>query len=142
MDLLLKLVNCGKCGLPTRHRIAILEEISQLQSELVFDVRYINYACPECNFLARSPLGEAKFFSEVDRRKFPDDLTVSLVSLGCVGKDCESPVILLASVKREMGTEVSVMEAMRLWQNHSAHCAKHFPPKEPLDFRESLMLPR
>lgn len=141
MDIFMREIQCAKCGTRTRYRTSTLEQISQHQSVLHGDVRYINYACPECNTLTQSPiLPGAKVFRDVDLSKFPDDLTVEIVSLECDATDCKSPVILLSAVKHEAGKPVFASSAMSVWHNHSAQCANHHPPRLPLDFGSSYKL--
>jgi hypothetical protein len=134
MDVLMRQVQCGRCGLTTRHRGSMLDKIFEHQSVLSQDERHINYACPECNHLALSlvvPGGRVD--PEVNLKKFPDDLTNWLVVLRCEKIGCESRVILLAPVKHEGGKEVALTEAMSQWRNHSARCANNHPPLYPLD---------
>jgi hypothetical protein len=64
------------------------------------DGTYINHACPLCNELTRSRIQSEAKIQDIDLTKFPDDLTVYIVFLKCAGIDCESPVILLAPVKK------------------------------------------
>jgi hypothetical protein len=142
MDVLMREVQCANCGTLTRHRASILERIIQHQSELREDVRYINYACPECNMLTRSQiLPGAKVFRDVDPLRFPADLTVEILSLECDATGCESPVILLAATKHEEGKQVFATAKMHLWRTRSAQCASHHPPRLPLDFRGSYSPP-
>jgi hypothetical protein len=103
VDVFMREVKCANCGTATRHLLPILERIIQLQSVSLKDGTHINYACPECNTLTRSLVVRgANVFREVDLSKFPDDLTLYGVSLQCAKTGCESRVILLAPVKREI----------------------------------------
>src|ERR1035437_7956802 len=101
MDVFTREVVCANCGDPTRYPASILEQIVQRQSESLPDATYINYACPRCKTLTRSPLArEGRIVLDTDRSKLLADLTVYCVFLRCVQEDCESRVILLAPVKR------------------------------------------
>jgi hypothetical protein len=143
VDVFMREVECSMCGARTRHRITVLEEIIQHQSAPSDGGCYINYACPECSTLTRSlVIPGAKVFRGMDLSKFPEDLTVSFVSLECVGQGCESPVILLAAVKHEQGTDASTVGALSRWHNHNARCANDHAPHEPFDFRSSLRPPK
>jgi hypothetical protein len=139
---LLQEVRCEFCRDSTRHRMSILEEIIQRQSVLLPDGRYINFACPECNMLTRSPLRTARLFPEVDLSKFPDDLRLYVVSLQCAEGNCESPVILLAAVKIEIEEADWTMHAQTNWHNHNAACANGHPPKAPLEIRGWMQPPK
>ena len=133
-DVFMREVQCVNCGKTTRHLLPILERIIQLQSGLSYGETYINYACPECNLLTRSLVVRgAKIFRDMDLSKFPVDLTLYAVSLKCAKTGCESRVILLAPVKREVSEEEWLRHAQTKWRNHSALCANKHQPIYPLE---------
>lgn len=142
MDVFMREIECANCGTLTRHPASTLERIIQHQSVLREDVRYINYACPECNTLTQSPILPAKVFRDVDLSKFPADLTVEILSLECDATDCVSPVILLAGTKHKEGKPAFATAKMHLWRTHSAQCANHHPPRLPLGFRGAYVPPQ
>lgn len=141
-DVFMREVECSNCGALTRHHSSILERIAALQSWWRQDALYINYACPECNLLTLSPVvPQGKIFQGVDLSKFPDDLTDWIVTLECEGKGCESRVILLGAVKRELGSEVSLLEGMNRWRIHNAQCQSNFAPASQLRLVHAEKLP-
>ena len=122
-------VQCACCGDTTRHRLPILEQIIHLQSMSYRDETYVNYACPQCNRLTRSRVVPgAKEFHEVDLSKFPDDLTPYVVYLRCAETGCESRIVLLAPVKREIPDKDVPKHGMMNWHNQSAYCANGHQP--------------
>jgi hypothetical protein len=97
---------------------------------------YINYACPVCNKLTSSCVqSEAKISQDIDLTKFPDDLTVYIVFLKCTGVDCESPVILLAPVKKEVHDAELMTYIRENWTTHGAACSKGYLPTHPYEVR-------
>jgi hypothetical protein len=142
-DVFMKEVQCVNCERNTRHLLPILERIIQLQSALSEGDTYINYACPQCNTLMRSLVVRgAKVFREVDLSKFPDDLTLYGVSLQCAKTGCESRVILLAPVKREISEEDLLTHMQTNWRNLSALCANNHRPIYPLEIHEWVKWPQ
>lgn len=129
-------VRCSNCGVLTRHRNTILEEIIQYQSALSEGVRQINYLCPECNMLTRSPLlpGAEVFLGEdlAKRRVYPRPC---IVSLQCEESRCESRVILLAAVKVGMSEDEIRSQMQTDWRIGAALCEKGRPPKHPFEIR-------
>jgi hypothetical protein len=114
------------------------------QQKSVCDARgHINYACPECNTLMRSLVVRgANVFREVDLSKFPDDLTLYGVSLQCAKTGCESRVILLAPVKREIDEDEFSTHMQTNWRNRSALCANDHRPIYPLQIRDWMKWPQ
>ena len=143
VDAFMREVKCANCGTTTRHLLPILERIIQLQSVSLKDGTHINYACPECNTLTRSLVVRgANVFREVDLSKFPDDLTLYGVSLQCAKTGCESRVILLAPVKREIGEDEFSTHMQTNWRNRSTLCANDHRPIYPLQIRDWMKWPQ
>jgi hypothetical protein len=137
VDVFMREVQCANCGTTTRHQLPILERIIQLQSAKLQGETYINYACPECNTLTRSLVARgAKVFVDMDLSAFPHDLTLYGVSLQCAKTGCESRVLLLALVKREIPEDELSTHMQTNWRNHGALCANDHRPIYPLQIRE------
>ena len=126
-------VHCRNCGRPTRHPVAILKRIIELQSVSNGDGIWINYACPECNRLTRSLVAlEIKAFEGL-LSKFLDDVAECGVSLECAKSGCKSPVILLAPMRRDIDNRHRYVQEN--WEQLSAACLQDFPPISPLEVR-------
>ena len=135
MDVVIREVQCANCGRSTWHPASTLEQIVQLQSVLLQDVRYINYACPECNKLTRSPLRPARFVPEAAVLQILRGLASYVVSLECARQGCESPVMLLASAKDEASLQAAREND---WYTLSAVCLNNAAPIYPYEFRGSM----
>jgi len=68
----------------------------------------------------------------MDLSAFPHDLTLYGVSLQCAKTGCESRVLLLALVKREIPEDELSTHMQTNWRNHSALCANDHRPIYPL----------
>jgi len=91
---------------------------------------YINYACPVCSKLSQSRVEpEAKASRDVD------DLTVYIMFLRCANSNCQSPVILLAPMKKDVGEGELRTQIREAWNTHSAVCANGHPPTHPYEVR-------
>jgi hypothetical protein len=134
-DVLMREIVCRDCLCRTRQPYLTLEPVIWLQAMSSEDGTYINYACPLCNKLTRSRIQSEAKIQDIDLTKFPDDLTVYIVFLRCAGIDCESPVILLAPVKKEV-TDAELMTHIREnWTNRGAACSKGHVPSYPFEGR-------
>ena len=119
-----------------RQPLATLEPILWLQAQSAENGTYINYACPTCGQVTRSRVqSETRSFQDTAPTKFPNDVTVYIVFLKCANDDCESPVILLAPVKKEVGEEEFMTHIRENWTTLGAACAKGYPPAYPYEGR-------
>jgi hypothetical protein len=91
---------------------------------------YINYACPACYKLSQS-----RIESEAKTSQGVDDLTVYIMFLRCAKSDCQSPVILLAPMKKDVSEPELRTHIREAWSTHSAACAKGHPPLHPYEVR-------
>ena len=134
MDVFTREVTCSNCGDTTRFPTSILKEIVQGQSETLPGATYINYACPRCKALTRSPLAPAvNVVRDTDRSRLLDGLEIYVVSLQCAQDDCESHVIALAAVMiREAGGLGVEDHAQMIWHNRSARCTNNHAPRHPI----------
>jgi hypothetical protein len=97
---------------------------------------YINYACPMCSKLTQSRVeSEAKNFQDIDSTRFPDDLAVYIVFLKCADTGCQSPVILLAPVRKQVSEAEMITHIRENWRTHGAVCASGHPPTYPYEVR-------
>jgi DNA-directed RNA polymerase subunit RPC12/RpoP len=135
-DVLMREVVCRNCSHRTRLPVPTLEPVLWLQATFSQDGTYINYACPACGKLTSSSMeSAAKISRDVDLKKFPDDLTVYIVFLKCAGTSCESPVIVLAPVKKEVRDVELMAHIHATWNTDNAICAKGYPPMYPYEGR-------
>jgi hypothetical protein len=135
-DVLMREIVCRNCGSRTRQQLPTLEPIMWLQATFSAEGTCINYACPVCNKLSQSFVeSQAKIFEDIELTKIPDDLTVYIVFLRCAHNGCESPVILLAPVKKEVSDGELLTHIRENWSSNGAACAKGYPPTYPYQAR-------
>lgn len=136
MQAFMEEVHCSTCGRPTRHLDSTLGRIVQLQSVSNEAGKWINYACPLCNSVTRSLVAPVvKIFDRVDLSKFPDDVIEFGVSLECAKSGCESPVILLAPMRRDIGEDRYLEYMQKNWTTQGAACLKGSVPLYPFEVR-------
>lgn len=129
-------VRCSTCRRPTPHLAPTLGQIVELQSVLSEDGRYINYACPLCNSVTRSPVvWGANVFEGADLSKFPGGLIEFAVILECAKSGCKSPVVLLAPMRSDIPEDKRQEYMQQNWMLQGAACLENFPPLVPFDVR-------
>ena len=128
-------VICENCWCHTSQPFSTLEPILWLQANSSEEGIYINYACPGCGKLTQSLVESVKTLPEADSAKCPGDLTSYIVFLKCKKAGCETPVIVLAPVKKTFSEADFMAHIRKNWTNHGAACAKGHPPAHPYEVR-------
>ena len=135
-NILMREVVCGNCLRRTQQSLRTLEPVLWLQAVSSEDGTYINYACPACGELTRSSVhSEARTFTEKDSPKLSEDVTLYIVFLKCTSRECESPVILLAPVGKNVSEDQFMTHIRENWTASSAACANGYPPTRPYEGR-------